>query len=90
MIRYVFHRLITVLVALIIAGAAHGQGMQTFSSDQAARQHCPTDTVVWLNTSSANYHFKGDTWYGRTQRGAYTCKTEADKDGVHPISSKGQ
>ena len=89
MIRYVFRGPIIVLMALIIAGVAHGQGMQTFSSEQAARQHCPTDAVVWLNTSSTNYHFKGDTWYGRTQRGAYACKTEADKDGMNPMS-KGQ
>jgi hypothetical protein len=39
-------------------------------------------TVVWLNTSSANYHFKGDPWYGRTQRDTYVCKVEADKDGT--------
>ena len=83
---YVSCELTIGLMALTIAGAAHGQGMQTFTSEQAARQHCPTDTVVWLNTSSANYHFKGDAWYGRTQRGAYACKAEADKDGMHPMS----
>ena len=45
---------------LLAANAALGQGMQTFASEQAAQRHCPADTVVWLNTSSANYHFKGD------------------------------
>src|SRR5262249_12396162 len=42
----------------------------------------PNRTVVWLNTSSANYHFKGDPSYGRTPRGTYVCKVEADKDGM--------
>ena len=43
-------------VAILLAvGAALGQGMQTLTNEQAARRHCPADTVVWLNTSSANY-----------------------------------
>ena len=67
---------------LLIVGAALGQGMQSFTSEQAAQRHCLGDTIVWLNTSSANYHFKGDPWYGRTERGTYVCKVEADKDGM--------
>jgi len=76
-------RLILGVGILWVVGAALGQGMQTFKSEKAAQRHCPTDTVVWLNTSSANYHFRGDPWYGRTQRGTYVCKVEADKDGMH-------
>jgi hypothetical protein len=75
-------------VAILLAvGAALGQGMQTFTNEQAAQAHCPADTVVWLNTTSANYHVKGDPWYGRTQRGVYVCKIEADKDGMRAWSS---
>ena len=72
---------------LLAAGAALAQGMQTFTNEQAAQQYCPADTVVWLNTSSANYHFKGDPWYGRTQRGSYVCRVEADKDGMRAWAS---
>jgi hypothetical protein len=90
MVRGIASRLISVLMAMFsLASTAHAQGMQTFASEQAAQQHCPTDTVVWLNTSSANYHFKGDGWYGRTQRGAYVCRAEADKDGMHPMRNGG-
>ena len=75
-------------VAILLAvDAALGQGMQTFTSEQAAQRHCPADTVVWLNTSSANYHFKGAPWYGHTQRGTYVCKAEADKDGMRAGAS---
>jgi len=75
-------------VAILLAvGTALGQGMQTFKNEQAAQRHCPADTVVWLNTASANYHFKGDPWYGRTQRGTYVCKVEADKDGMRAWTS---
>jgi len=72
---------------LLAVGTALAQGMQTFENEQAAQQHCPSDTVVWLNISSANYHFKGGTWYGRTQRGYYVCKIEADKAGMRSPSS---
>jgi hypothetical protein len=38
--------------------------------------HCGS-AVVWLNTASGIYYHKGDRWYGRTERGAYTCEKEA-------------
>jgi hypothetical protein len=72
---------------LLAVDAALGQGMPTFTSEQAARRHCPADTVVWLNTLSANDHSKGDLWYGHTQRGTYVCKAEADKDGMRAWAS---
>jgi hypothetical protein len=78
------YRLIPGVAILSVVGGAFGQGMQTFTSAQAAQRHCPADTVVWLNTSSANYHFKGDPWYDHAQRGGYVCKVEADKDGMRP------
>ena len=80
--RQIAYRLILLLMVLMVGGPALGQGMQTFKTEKAAHRHCPADTVVWINTSSANYHFKGDPWYGRTQRGLYACKVEADKDGL--------
>ena len=33
--------------------------------------------VVWLNMATGIYYYKGDRWYGRTKRGAYTCEKEA-------------
>jgi len=74
MTRRIAYGLLLGAAILLAVGAALGQEMQTFASEQAAQRHCPTDTIVWLNTSSANYHFKGDAWYGHTQRGTYVCK----------------
>jgi hypothetical protein len=85
--RRIAYRLSPAAVMLLIGGAALGQGMQTFKTEQAAQRHCPADTVVWLNTSSANYHYKGDAWFGRTQRGTYVCKNEAEKDGMRAWTS---
>ena len=55
-----------------------------FTSEQSAQQHCPTDTVVWLNLPTGVYHFKGQRWYGNTKSGAYVCEQEADKVGDRP------
>ena len=49
---------------------------QQFDSEQAAQQHCPSDTVIWLNLRSKSMHAKGQPWYGKTQVGAYICRKE--------------
>lgn len=58
------------LIALPAAAA------ERFDSEQAAQQHCPSDTVVWLNLRSGSMHAKGQPWYGKTQSGAYVCRKE--------------
>ena len=55
-----------------------------FQSEQEAQKHCPADTVVWVNTATGVYHYKGQRWYGNTKHGAYECKKEADAEGDRP------
>jgi hypothetical protein len=55
--------------------------LATFPSEQQAQQHCPADTVVWVNLPSGIYHFRGERWYGNTKSGAYVCQREADRAG---------
>jgi hypothetical protein len=55
--------------------------LATFPNEQQAQQHCPADTVVWVNRPSGIYHFKGERWYGSTRSGAYVCQREADRAG---------
>jgi len=52
-----------------------------FQSEQQAKQHCPNDIVVWVNTKTGVYHLKGERWYGATRDGAYVCQKEADVEG---------
>jgi hypothetical protein len=59
----------------------HGAAIALFPSEIKAQQHCPGDTVVWLNTPTSIYHFKGERWYGRTKHGAFVCEREADEAG---------
>jgi hypothetical protein len=55
-----------------------------FQSEQEAQRHCPADTVVWVNTATGVYHYRGQRWYGNTKHGAYECKKEADAEGDRP------
>jgi len=48
-----------------------------FETARQARDHCPTDTVVWANLASKVYHFYGERGYGSTRRGAYVCEADA-------------
>ena len=60
-VRLIPYGLLPTIAILLGVGAALAEGMQTFTNEQAALRHCPADTIVWLNTSSANYHFKPDS-----------------------------
>jgi hypothetical protein len=52
-----------------------------FTVENEAQQHCPSDTIVWVNTPTGVYHLKGMRWYGNTNHGAYVCKKEGDEAG---------
>ena len=55
-----------------------------FSSEQAAKGHCPGDAVVWVNLGGSKaYHLSGDKYYGKTKHGAFMCQKEADQSGFH-------
>jgi type IV secretory pathway protease TraF len=61
--------------------------LANFPTEQAAQQHCPADTVVWLNLPSGVYHFRGQRWYGATKSGAFVCQGEADRAGMRATRS---
>lgn len=53
-----------------------------FKTEQAAQHHCPRDTVVWLNTYSGIWHYKGAKYWMNTKYGAFACEDEARKLGM--------
>ena len=57
-----------------------------FASENEAQAHCPSDTVVWLNTRSGRWHVKGEKKYGTTKSGTYTCEKEAAAAGASAAS----
>ncbi len=51
------------------------------ASEAEAAVKCPTDTVVWVNSKSGVYHFKGTHNYGTTKAGTYMCEADAKSAG---------
>lgn len=72
---------IALLLLAFPVGLAGAASVQLFTAETEAQQHCPADTVVWVNTPTGIYHFKGMRWYGATIRGAYVCQKEGDQAG---------
>jgi hypothetical protein len=57
-------------------------GANQYTTEARARTHCPGDTVVWANTRSHIYHFRGTSYYGNTISGAYMCEQDALAEGI--------
>ena len=59
-----------------------------FDTETAAKGHCPTDTVVWVNLGSKIYHYAGASDYGKTKSGTYMCEKETSTEGFR--AAKGE
>ena len=67
-----------IAIALILASSASFAFTQTkFANESDARQHCPTDAIVWQILPGNIFVRKGDTRYGATQRGSFMCERDA-------------
>jgi hypothetical protein len=73
--------IIGLLLLSPILGSALAQNAELFATETEAQKHCPADIVVWLNTPTGIYHFKGMRWYGNTRSGGYICQKEGDHAG---------
>jgi hypothetical protein len=78
-----FFAFIALLIAFcfLLPSAPSAEPAHQYQTEREAQQHCPNDTVVWLNTRTGVYHFKGQRWYGATKEGCYECRKEADREG---------
>lgn len=75
-----------ILLALLLIlplglGSALAASAQLFTTEVEAQKHCPADVVVWVNTPTGIYHFKGMRWYGNTKSGAFVCQKEGNQAG---------
>jgi hypothetical protein len=70
-------------------GATSGLAANQFSSEQAAKGHCPGGAVVWVNLGGSKaYHMSGNKYYGKTKHGAFMCQKEADQSGFHAAGGR--
>ncbi len=63
-------------------------GADQYSTEMLAWTHCPNDTVVWANTASDIYHFRGTANYGTTKAGAYMCEQESRNAGMRAAKNE--
>jgi len=68
--------------------APSSTGAGEFASEGEAKGHCPSDTIVWVNTKSHKYHYAGHRSYGTTKQGAYMCEADAKTSG--DVAAKGE
>jgi hypothetical protein len=77
--------------AAAASGAAPALASGQFQSEQAAKTHCPGDTIVWVNLGASKaYHTSADRFYGKTRHGAYMCQKEAQQQGFHAAGTRGR
>jgi hypothetical protein len=48
-----------------------------FRYEHLAQQHCPSDTVVWLDFKKGKYYARDQKLYGSGYHGSYVCREEA-------------
>ncbi len=65
-----------------------GPGANQYRTETQAWAHCPSDTVVWANTHSDIYHFRGTFNYGTTVAGAYMCEHDALAEGMRAAKNE--
>ena len=52
---------------------------------QQAQEHCPKDTVVWLDPQSGLFELKGYGSYGVSGVSRYACRGEAEQAGMRAV-----
>jgi hypothetical protein len=63
-------------------------GERQYTTARQAWTHCPSDTVVWANTRSNIYHFRGTHSYGTTEAGGYMCEQDALAQGMRAAKNE--
>ena len=63
-------------------GSAAPVAANQFSTEAEAKEHCASDTVVWVNLHSKIYHYAGHKTYGKTKAGAYMCERDTAAQGM--------
>jgi hypothetical protein len=54
----------------------------------AASAACTDDATVWVDPATRLFHLKGDPAFGKTPRGGYNCRKQAEAAGYKPARSR--
>jgi hypothetical protein len=55
------------------------------TADSAA---CSGDVAVWIDPDTHVYYVKGDKLFGKTKRGGYNCRKQAEAAGYNAIKPR--
>ncbi len=72
----------SVLALGLLAGTPTYAQTSTHTSPQALS--CKGDQVVWVNTNSGVYHYRGERYFGNTKQGKFICERDALREGDRP------
>ena len=61
--------------------------LTAFRTQQQAQEHCPSDTVVWMDPQSGGYYLKGSAPYAHAGTGRYACRGEAKDAGMREMAN---
>lgn len=73
-------RLVTALAAASHANDASAQ-LSLFRTEMQARQHCPNDSVVWIDPRRRIFYVEGQRRYAQGSTGIFGCREEARRSG---------
>ena len=80
--------LLALALALSCTACGHSPGILiAFQTEQQAQEHCPRDTVVWVDPQSGIYYLKGTSSYRRAGPGRYACRSDAEGAGMRGIAN---
>jgi len=71
------------------ASAAAPADKGQYATEAEAKASCPSDVVVWVNSSSKIYHSSGSRSYGKTRSGAYMCEKDSVAAGFRAPKPRG-
>ncbi len=75
----------TLLICLAVAvGIPEASRSQAPQHTPPSNLRCPGDKMVWVNTRSGIYHFRGERYFGSTRYGEFMCERQADRKGDRP------
>jgi hypothetical protein len=66
-----------VVAVALLSSEARASVLALFRYEHQARQHCPTDTVVWLDFKKGKYYLRHQKLYGSGFHGTFVCRQEA-------------
>jgi hypothetical protein len=79
-----------IVLALALSCTACGGSpavLTAFRTEQQAQEHCPSDTVVWLDPQSGAYYLKRSPPYGQAGAGRYACRGEVKDAGMREMAN---